>query len=199
MGVSNFLSSLSCELRIIRAKNLEFVNSTGSFFVRYYLSAGKNKKVELNTQEISSKSGLFWNETFCLECLGTQEYLNDLKQQSVIFELRWRSTVPMLGKMRKSRLLGRGEVPWKAVFESENMEVEKWVPIVSAIDRTFEGVKPPSLEVAMKARAPAMEKVEQKKKKLRNWEGCGCKDSGKDECSFADYDMFALAAVLEGL
>ncbi|GLT43959.1 hypothetical protein SLA2020_178800 [Shorea laevis] len=194
MGASNFLSSFSCEVRIIQAKNLE-LNSTGRLFVRYYLSAGRNKRVELNTREISSQSDHFWNETFCLECFGTEESLNDLKQQSVVFELRRRSAVPVLGKMGKSRILGRAEMPWKAVFESENMEMEKWVTMVAMNDRVLEGVKPPSLEVAMKVGAPAMGELEQRKK-LKNPDGCECKDG--HECCFVDHDAFALAAALEG-
>ncbi|KAL6220082.1 hypothetical protein ACLB2K_007839 [Fragaria x ananassa] len=68
MGISLELSSLSCDLRIIQAKNIEFLKTTGNLFVRYYLSAGDGKRVSLNTQEISAKSDHIWNESISLEC-----------------------------------------------------------------------------------------------------------------------------------
>ncbi|KAK4840837.1 hypothetical protein QYF36_019412 [Acer negundo] len=51
-----YLSSLSCEVGIIKAKNIEF--NGGGVFVRYYLSRGNNKRsIQLNSKEISpSKS-----------------------------------------------------------------------------------------------------------------------------------------------
>ncbi|EOX92128.1 hypothetical protein QUC31_003470 [Theobroma cacao] len=206
MGISHYLSSLCCELRILQAKNLE-LKSPGNLFVRYYLTAGNNKRIQVNSQEISSKSELIWNESFSLECLGTEESLNDLKQQTVVFELRWRSTVPVLGRiMGKSQLLGRAEMPWNAVFESPNMEIEKWVTMVSMNDRVLETLKPPSLQVSMKVRGPAIVETEKKKKKKKrkeglknNWDGCGCKDIGGGYCSCADYELFALAAAFEAL
>ncbi|XVF15176.1 hypothetical protein REPUB_Repub09cG0127900 [Reevesia pubescens] len=206
MGVSHFLSSLCCELRILQAKNIE-PKSPGSLFVRFYLSAGNNKKIQLNSQEISSKSELLiWNESFSLECSGAEESLNDLKQQTVVFELRWRSKIPVLGMMGKSQLLGRAEMPWKAVFESPNMEIDKyWVTMVSMNDRVLESLKPPSLQISMKVvRGPAIVEIENKKKKRQerlknNWDGCGCKDIGGRCNSCADYEIFALAAAMEAL
>ncbi|KAJ0096763.1 hypothetical protein Patl1_27238 [Pistacia atlantica] len=112
-----YLSSLSCELRIIKAKNIEFNKSTsnGGFFVRYYLSTCNNKRIELNTKEISPSSGnLIWNESFSLECLGSEDSISNLKQQNVVFELRWRRTTPScLGKKCKSQLLGKAEISWE--------------------------------------------------------------------------------------
>ncbi|XWS44924.1 hypothetical protein CRYUN_Cryun15aG0091900 [Craigia yunnanensis] len=203
MGVSHFLSSLFCELRILQAKNIE-PKSPGNLFIRYYLSAGNNKRIQLNSQEISSKSELIiWNESFSLECSGAEESLNFLKQQTIVFDLRWRSTMPILGKMGKSQLLGRAEMPWKAVFESPNIEIEKyWLTMVPMSDRVIESLKPPSIQISMKlVRGPAIVEIEKKKRKERlknNWDGCGCKDIGGG-CSCADYEMFALAAAMEGL
>ncbi|XWS41559.1 hypothetical protein CRYUN_Cryun17cG0092400 [Craigia yunnanensis] len=203
MGVSHFPSSLCCDLRILQAKNIE-PKSPGNLFVRYYLSAGNNKRIKLNSHEISSKSELIWNESFSLECSGAEESLNDLKQQTVVFELRWRSTMRVLGKMGKSQLLGRAEMPWKAVFESPNMEIEKyWLIMVSMNDRVLESLKPPSLQISMKLiRGPAIVEIEKKNKRKErlknNCDGCGCKDIGGGY-SCADYEIFALAAAMEAL
>ncbi|XVF17236.1 hypothetical protein REPUB_Repub10bG0102500 [Reevesia pubescens] len=206
MGISNFISSLSCELRILQSKNIE-PKSSGNLFVRYFLSAGNNKRIQLNSQEIHSKSEqLIWNESFSLEFSGAEESINDLKQQTLVFELRWRRTIPVVfGKLGKSQLLGRAEMPWKAVFESPNMEIDKyWVTMVSMNDRVLESLKPPSLQISMKVvlRGPAMVEIEKKKKNRKerlnnNWDGCGCKDIGRGCNSCADYEIFALAAVME--
>ncbi|XP_022752279.1 uncharacterized protein LOC111301022 [Durio zibethinus] len=204
MGVSHFLSSLCCELRILQAKNIE-PNSPGNLFIRYYLPAGNNKRIRLNSQKVSSKSELIiWNESFSLECSGAEESVNYLKQQTVVFELRLKSTLPILGKMGKSQLLGRAEMPWKAIFESPNMEIEKyWLTMVSMNDRVLQNLKPPSIQISMKlVRGPAAVEIEKNKKKKEkaknNWDGCGCKDIGRG-CSCADYEIFALAAAMEGL
>ncbi|XP_059639628.1 uncharacterized protein LOC132282002 [Cornus florida] len=196
MDALQYLSSLSCELRIIRAKNMEFVKSTGHLFVRCYLSAGNNKRVRINSQEISSKSDLFWDESFSLECAGTKDSMDMLVQGSVVLELRWRSTVPVLGKLGGSRLLGRGEIPWKTVFESPEMEIEQWFSLVPMSRRVHEDVKPPALQVWMKVRVPAtIETVPRRKNgRLTKWDECGCMAGG---CRCADYEIFALAAALD--
>ncbi|XP_030973356.1 uncharacterized protein LOC115993558 [Quercus lobata] len=197
MGAPQLLSSLSCELRIIQAKNVEF-KSKGSFFVRYYLSAGNNKSIRLNTREISSKSDLSWNESFSLDCFGNQDSMDNLKQESVVFELRWRKKVPVLGKIGGSQLLGRAEIPWKQVFESTNMEIENWVTMVSTRQHVLEGAKPPKLQVGMRIQVPAMVEMEgrtQRKVNKREYE-CGCID-GHDYSTCRDYEIFALTAALE--
>ena len=192
MGAPHLFSSLSCELRIIQAKNVES-KSKGSFFVRYYLSAGNNQTIQLNTREISFKSDLSWNESFSLECHGSQDSMDNLKQQNVVFELRWRDKVPVLGKIGGSQLLGRAEIPWKQVFESPNMEIEKWVTMVSTKGHVL-----PKLQVGMRIQVPAMVEVERRTRgKVNKWDDqCGCKD-GHCYSSCGDYEIFALAAVLE--
>ena len=197
MGAPQLLSSLSCELRIIQAKNVEF-KSKGSFFVRYYLSAGNNKGIRLNTREISSKSDLSWNESFSLDCFGNQDSMDNLKQESVVFELRWRNKVPVLGKIGGSQLLGRAEIPWKQVFESPNMEIENWVTMASTRRHVLEGAKPPKLQVGMRIQVSAMVEMEgrtQRKVNKREYE-CGC-INGHDYSTCGDYEIFALTAALE--
>ncbi|KAI9394310.1 hypothetical protein POPTR_005G076100v4 [Populus trichocarpa] len=190
---------LGIEIEIFQAKNIE-VKSHGSLFVRYYLSAGKNKRIQLKSREISSKSNLFWNESFSLECIGTEDSINNLKQETVVFELRWRNTNPILAKIGGSQLLGRAEVPWKTVLESPNLEMESWVMMVPKKGSVPDDVKPPSVQIAMRARVPEMTEMEKKNRRdgrLRKRDGCGCcKDSG---CRCEDYEIFALVVALEAL
>ncbi|XP_050204687.1 uncharacterized protein LOC126654753 [Mercurialis annua] len=195
--------SLSCEINIVQAKNLN-LKSHGNLFVRYYLSSRNNKRIQLNTQEISSKSNLIWNESFSLECLGTQDSINNLKQETVVFELRWRNTKPILAKIGGSKLVGRAEIPWKTVVESPRMEIEKWVMMVS--EKNCRGVvndyKLPSVQIQMKVKVQEiviLEKMKKRNGKLRDWKNdeCGCcKDSG---CKCQDYEIFALVAAFEAL
>nr|XP_009777404.1 PREDICTED: uncharacterized protein LOC104226976 [Nicotiana sylvestris] len=75
MDNSQIYSSISCEIQIIRARNVEQIRSLGGcLFVRCYLSAGEKQRVQIKTQEILSKSDLSWNESFSLDCLGTGAY-----------------------------------------------------------------------------------------------------------------------------
>ncbi|KAK2657248.1 hypothetical protein Ddye_010300 [Dipteronia dyeriana] len=229
-----YLTSLSCEIGIIKAKNIKLKpnssSTTGGVFVRYYLSGGNNKRsVQLNSQEISSSSSsksdddefmMIWNESFSLECVGTEECIKNLSQQSVVFELRWRpdtkasSLKYILGKKKsKSRLLGRAEIPWKTVFESPNMEIQNWVVMVPkhkvnnsarVLDQDHVlKLAAPSLHVSMKTvidnQVPKM--VEKKKNKSSSWvDECGCSDDHHHGgCNCADYEIFALVAALESL
>ncbi|KAJ6740837.1 hypothetical protein OIU79_000867 [Salix purpurea] len=199
VATQGLMTCLSCEIEILQAKNVEF-KSHGSLFVRYYLSTGNNKRAQLNSREISAKADLFWNESFSLQCSGTEDSINSLKQQTVVFELRWRSTNPILGKVRGSQLLGRAEVPWKTVLESPKLEMEKWVRMVPNKGVVPDDVKPPSVQIAMRVRVPAMAEMEKTKRRngrLKRWDDCGCcQDSG---CRCEDYDIFVLVAALEAL
>ncbi|XP_028116423.1 uncharacterized protein LOC114314157 [Camellia sinensis] len=210
MGAPQDLSSFRCELRIVRAKNIE-LKSNGHLFVRCYLSSGKNNRVRLDSQEISSKSDLFWNETLSLKCSGTQDSMEMLLMQgSVVFELRWRSTVPFIGKIGGSHLLGRAEIPWKTVSQTPEMEIEKWAVMVPKSRRVYEDIKPPTVQVAMKLKVPTVKEAmpvpvpvlmpmtmrkRRNNQRVTNSDECGCMDVG---CNCADYDMFALGAALDG-
>ncbi|KAL7230729.1 hypothetical protein ACSBR2_009083 [Camellia fascicularis] len=194
MGAPQHLSSLSCELRIIKAKNIDSIKSNGHLFVRCYLSAGNNKRVRLESKDISPKS-LVWNESFSLECLGTQASVDMVMQGGVVFELRYRSTLPVLGRIRGSHLLGRANIPWKTVCQSPEMEIEKWVVMV--LSKSRGDVKPPALQMGMKVRVPAVKEAVPRRRERRaaDWIECGCMDG--ECCNCADYEMLALAAVME--
>nr|XP_027075710.1 uncharacterized protein LOC113699541 [Coffea arabica] len=176
---SQCLSSLVCEVSIIRAKNFEF-KSSGDWFVRCCLPTGNNtRRVQLNSKKISSESDLFWDEFFSLECLGTEDAINSLRQGSIVFELR--SIKSVLERLTGgSKIMGRAEIPLENVFESPNIEVETWARMNSKNPRLHQDVKPPQCRL-----------------RRRRWDySCGCKEGG---CQSLDYDLFALGFALEAL
>ncbi|XP_009779194.2 uncharacterized protein LOC107778288 [Nicotiana tabacum] len=203
--------TISCEIQIIRGRNIE-QSSLGknNLFVRCYLPAGGNQRVQLNSQEISASkcdSNLFWDESFSLDCMGTQDSISMLKQGTVIFELRSRKYIPVLGKViGSSQVLGRAEIPWKRVFESTEMEIEEWAIFMatSKSDKRVhnEDVKPPAVKIAMKVKVKEATKV---KKNCTSWdESCACKgycgcNSNSSIFSADDYEIFALGAALDSL
>ncbi|OIT05537.1 PREDICTED: uncharacterized protein LOC109216315 [Nicotiana attenuata] len=201
--------TISCEIQIIRGRNIE-QSSLGksNLFVRCYLPAGNNQRVQLNSQEISSSSkcdsNLFWDDSFSLDCMGTQDSINILKQGTVVFELRSRKYFPVFGKnISGSQLLGRAEIPWKRVFESREMEIEEWAIFMATSKSNKrvnnEDVKPPAVKIAMKVKVKETTKV---KKNNRSWdESCACKGyCGCNGCNIfspQDYEIFALGAALD--
>ncbi|KAL5705282.1 hypothetical protein ACHQM5_023608 [Ranunculus cassubicifolius] len=185
------LSSLNCELKIIRAKNVDFV-SVGSLFVRYFLVTSDDRKVRLSTQEIPSTCDPGWNETITLECLGTEDALDKLKQQSVVFELRWRKQSGVFGKFGGSKLLFRAEIGWKDVLDSSELSVKKWISTAITSKYVTEGQKPPALQIEMKIQDPQVMKMPKSCNLRSNWNECGCKH-GDCRCNGRDDDIFLLA------
>lgn len=192
-------SSISCEIKIIRGRNIEQISSLGksNLFVRCYLPSGNNnQRVKLNSQEISSKSDLFWDESFSLNCMGNQESINIMKQGTIIFELRSRKYLPFFGG---SQVLGRAEIPWKRVFECRAMEIEEWAILMANSKNMNEDVKPPAVKIAIKVKV-----INETTKVRRSWdESCDCKgycgcNSNTIFCA-DDYEIFALGAALDAL
>ncbi|XP_055818507.1 uncharacterized protein LOC129887436 [Solanum dulcamara] len=194
-------SSITCEIQIIKGRNID-QSSLGksNLFVRCYLPAGNNQKVKLNSQEISSKSDLFWDESFSLNCMGNQDSINMMKQGTVVFELRSRKYLPLLGKnISGSQLLGRVEIPWKRVFESTEMEIEEWAIFMATSKNINKDVKPPAVKIAMKVKVNETTKIN---KLRRPWdESCACKGycgCNSNSIFSADaYEIFALGASLD--
>ncbi|KAI3441140.1 uncharacterized protein J3R85_002821 [Psidium guajava] len=207
MGASRPSSSFSCEIRITEAKNMDLVQPNDTVFLRLYLSAGNtNQKIQLNTRELPSpsSSGLHWNESFSLECSGNEDSMKALRQESVVFELRTRSKASILAPIRRrSRVVGRAEIPWRAVLESPGMEMETWVRMGSLPrGRVSEDVKPPSVRIATGLRIADMADVDRRERTrealLKRTGECGCDDCGLSLCSREDYDVFvALAAAVD--
>ncbi|GFP84828.1 hypothetical protein PHJA_000626600 [Phtheirospermum japonicum] len=183
--------SLSLELKIIRARNINHNSSDQDLFVRCYLSAESNKRVKLDSQEISPKSNLTFNQTFSLGCLGSKDAIKCLKQGTIVFELRQRRSATFIGRMIKgSKLLATAEMPWNDVVDVPNMEIEKWVVMVQKTgSRVYDDViKPPAVLIAMKVQESA-EVIE--RKKINEWdEHCGCN-------SCAESEFLAIGAALE--
>ncbi|KAG5093392.1 hypothetical protein JHK84_048980 [Glycine max] len=116
-----------------------------------------------------------------------------LKKESLVVELRQ-------SKIWGSHVVGKGEIPWKAILESPNMEFKEWVKmdLVSGIDCEDVMFKAPQVQVEIKIQVE--KENNNRRKRLNNrWDECGCKQ-GHDQhawCSAEDYDIFALGAVLE--
>ncbi|XP_004502428.1 uncharacterized protein [Cicer arietinum] len=163
----------SCNLRIIQARNVEFIKSTKILFARLYVPVGNNKIIELNNKNISIQSAPFWNESFNLDCLCPLELLERLKKQCLTLELRKRKTWG-------SNIIGKGEIPWKVILESQNMELKKWVKmdLVSGSDCKEGMLKVPQVEVEIKIRVTSVVEMEKQNKKMLNtdWNECGCKN-----------------------
>ncbi|CAN8251573.1 unnamed protein product [Cochlearia groenlandica] len=194
------LGSLKCQVRIVEARNVEYKSQANTLFVRFYLSAGHNRKIQVNTREICSKSdNLVWDQSFGLECQGNEEAVKDLKQQKVVFELRRKKTSSFLRKTSRSEVLGRGEVSWESVFESPGMEIERFIVMGDSKNRFFEDEKPVLLKIALKVQALQMGQMLITKKEKRLEKLSECCDNSRDcgSCKCLDYEAFVLACALD--
>ena len=182
--------AISCELSLIRARNVDLIPTGSSLFVRCYMSAGNKNRVRFQSREVSSSNSV-WNQSFSLDCFGTKESMRSmLLEGTVIFELRCRSGISFFGRTRKSQLLGKAEVPWKSVLESSTMDVEKWA-VMETGKSLRDGVKPPAVQIGMKvdgAAPPAATKAVKQRKSCGD--GCQCK-------SCLNCELFALDGALE--
>ncbi|KAK9678618.1 hypothetical protein RND81_11G223300 [Saponaria officinalis] len=203
-------SSVKCEIRIFGAKNI-VTKKQGSFFIRCYISVGKNKRIQLNTREITSPlkncEYILWDETFSLECTQGSS-IRDLEHEKIVFELRWRNAkTNFLAQMGGSKLLGSSEILLKSVFEEKAWEVQKWVSMLGRDNGTeCWDEKPPALQVGVKVEkawsSKTVSKEEMRRKRrqerLRNLDecGCGCSNGGFC-CTCVDNELFLVAAVLD--
>ncbi|KAI3506464.1 hypothetical protein L1887_28823 [Cichorium endivia] len=206
MDAIKALSSFRFEVKIMSAKNIQVTNSKGYLFVRCYLSAGNNKRVRLESQKVSPNENICWRESFSLDCIARQS-VDAITHGNVVFELRSRtSTTPFLKKfiggnanVRGSQLLGRGEVSWRSILESPNMESERWL----AMRSKKADIKEPSICVSMKIQTPQVEVMNETKTKvfgkLKNKldESCGCSHGHCCETSCIDSELFAIGFALD--
>ncbi|KAL5992380.1 hypothetical protein ACLOJK_013297 [Asimina triloba] len=187
-------TTLKCDLKIIRAKNLEFVPG-GDVFVRYFLctGAGAGKRIRLNTREIPLMDEPCWNERASLQCQSSTDTLKELKQQSVVFELRWRSATPVIGRMVGSKLLGRAEVAWSDVLGSTNASMEKWVTLTTKSGAVL-GLKQPALQLGFRVEiVEDVERMHTRRCRSMKWDDCGCRHG---DCNARDEEIFSTAAAL---
>ncbi|XP_042038738.1 uncharacterized protein LOC121784624 [Salvia splendens] len=179
MDSQTISSSFNLELRLIRARNI--FAKTREVFVRCYIPTTSNKRIRLESQQISSHSNLTWNQTFSLNCSGTPQTIQTLNQGTIVFELRCRSSATLVSR----KLLARAEMPWNDVVGIPN---EKWIVMTAKDGYVYtDDVKPPALQIATKVE----EVGEVKRRKEYN---CDCMDCGCNYC--VDYDFFALGAAL---
>jgi hypothetical protein len=200
MGVmEKKLRSLKCQVRIVEARNVEIKSQASTLFVRFYLSAGHNRKIEVNTRELSSKSDqLMWDQSFGLECQGDEAAVKELKQQRVVFELRRKKKSTFIRKSSKSEVVGRGEVSWESVFESPGMEIERLVVMGESKNWVLEDERPLLLKIALKVQAlEEMEKMLIKNDKKTEKLCCVCSSRDCGSCSCLDYEAFALVCALD--
>ncbi|XP_026437739.1 uncharacterized protein LOC113335951 [Papaver somniferum] len=196
MATCENCSSLNCELRIIRAKNLDF-STNGTLFVRYYILNETSERIRLNTREVASSSVCdpCWNHSISLECSRDKDVIDKLSQQTIVFELRSRSTKSIFGR---SKVLGTAEISWLEVLESTELSIEKWVPTISKSNSISDNSKPASLQIGMKITVPetihTLKNKSQTRFSTKNWKECGCKHGG---CTDTNEDVFAVAATLE--
>ncbi|KAG7554782.1 hypothetical protein ISN44_As11g009850 [Arabidopsis suecica] len=195
MGIVENIRSLKLDVKIVEARNVELKLSPTTLFVRFYLHAGNNSKIELNTAEICSRSDkevVIWNQSFGLECQGNETGVQELKQQSVVFELRRRNTTSFLKKWSRSELVGRGKISWKSVIESDGMEIERFVVMDETKDRVLEDCdKPLLLKIALKVQASKPVNTK------RVEDLCECRDCRR--CNCLDYEAFVVACALAGI
>ncbi|GKD33998.1 C2 calcium/lipid-binding domain-containing protein CaLB [Tanacetum coccineum] len=185
------LSYLCCELKIMNAKNIQVDNSNGCLFIRCYLSSGNNKRVRLDSRQVSPNGSFSWNESFSLDCIGTKQSMDMIIHGTIVLELRWRSSTPAL--FGGSQLLGRSEVSWRGVFESPNMEMERWVMMKTK----NKNVKAPSVRIAMKIKAPNGVRLVERKRKNKWDESCGCCHGDFCNSACIHSELFIIGAALD--
>ncbi|XP_047335737.1 uncharacterized protein LOC124939296 [Impatiens glandulifera] len=195
---------INCDLRIIRAKNVE-MKSEGQLFVRCFLPAGNSQRVRIDTREILlGSSPLVWDQSFSLECHDNNFIMSG--PMLIEVELRWRSVVPVIGKLRGSQLLGRAEIPWENITmdSPKIMKMEKWL-IMNSSGGAKHGhdVKTSAVEISLMVTLPATNcligDVESRRKRRRRnrmvnaEEHCGCNRNS------LSYEVLAMAAAFEVL
>ncbi|KAL4579755.1 hypothetical protein LXL04_015920 [Taraxacum kok-saghyz] len=199
-------SSFHFELKIVSAKNIQVTNSKDYLFVRCYLSAGNNKRVRLESQEVFQNQLIFWKESFSLDVIATQP-MDAIVQGTVIFELRSRTNTTSVlqhliganAKRRGSQLLGRCEVSWRSIFESPNTESERWLVLRPKKAKT----KAPSICVSVKIQTPQVEIMNETKTKDFNKqknkldESCGCSYGQYCEHWCTDTELFSIGFVMD--
>ncbi|XP_058096340.1 uncharacterized protein LOC131242004 [Magnolia sinica] len=187
---------VSSVLAIWRMQKLEKGSVGKVLFVRYYLVGKTGERIRLNSREISSTCDLYWNEHISLECCGAADPMKDLSQQSVVFELRWRSTAPIIGRIVGSKLLGRAEIAWRDVLGSTGMSMEKWTTLATP-GTIVVGLKPPALQLEMKVRLSDQKVGHVNSRRTVGSRRCKEYSCRHDACNGVDNEIFALAAALE--
>ncbi|PWA85816.1 C2 calcium/lipid-binding domain, CaLB [Artemisia annua] len=203
------ISCLHFEFKIMAARNIKVTDSKGYMFIRYFLPAGNNRRVRLDSHKIAPNGNVSWNKSFSLDCVGIMQSMDKMiQEEKIAFELRWRSsTISMVktiiggnGILGGSQLLGRAEMPWKSIFESPNMEVERWLVMTSK----KHAVKAPSIHLYMKIQVNPSEVVMKESRTKNadvlknNWdESCGCSHGHCCQTSCTASELVAIGFALD--
>lgn len=193
MSEAHDSSHLKCELKVVRLANFDH-DLPGSLYVRYYIFAGNGRRIRIDTRGIQPTSNPCWNELASVECWGALDPIVELlEHRGIVFELRWRRTVPVLGRLAGSKLLGRGKLAWKDVLGTSDMSLERWVSFVTK-SRASNGLKSPTLFIEMKVNVMNV-KSRGRVGQLMSWKDCGCK-----HCDWigSEEDMFQAATIVDG-
>lgn len=147
-------------LKIMEARNI-VVKPAGckraSMFVKYHLRAGRGEgnNVAVNIREEPATPDPHWKQTFQLECRRSP---CELQKESVIFELRKRRRIRILGinMFRSSNVIGWVEIPWKDLFASPTLSITTWFPLLCSDTSTAIGGSqwPPSLHLRISLNPP---------------------------------------------
>ncbi|KAG1366508.1 putative C2 calcium-dependent membrane targeting [Cocos nucifera] len=194
MSQSHDPPHLKYELKVVRLANFD-PDLPGSLFVRYYIFAGNGRRIRIDTREIKSTSNPCWNELASVECWGALDTIAELlEHQSIVFELRWRRTTPILGRFTGSKLLGRGKLAWKDVLATCDVSLERWVSFVTT-SRASNGLKSPTLFIEMKVNVMNVRYKGRVGRLMSYWRDCGCK-----HCDWigSEEDMFQAATIVDG-
>lgn len=201
-------SSFTFELTILQAKNTDSLPDGSNLFVRFYLPTAGGQRIHLDTVDVPA-AACSWDEAYSLQCSGSEDTIKELKQESVVFELRQRRRRRRMALFggSSSKLLGTAELPWRKAFEAPDMKIEKWVPVIPSASISEEGEKPPSIRVAMnirsgseKAEGRRAQRRQSRKKRVEEGECCcGGRCDGQWGCGCGEeyYHVFAMAAALE--
>ena len=186
------MAQVHCELNIIRLTNLDADLPSGKLFIRYYVYAGRGRRIRIDTREILSTCDAHWDEQSSLECeVASGSRKEAICAHNVVFELRWRRSKPFFfGTKAKSKLLGRGEVAWEDVSGLGGVPVEKRVGFITK-KPVPEGEKPSMLVVRMGIRVRDLE-VREKRTVVHEMGSNECKC---ESCGWvgSEEDMFLAA------
>ncbi|XP_073006009.1 uncharacterized protein [Typha latifolia] len=186
MAHCHHLLNFKFEVKVVKLENFN-LDLQGSIFIRYYVSAGRRRRICIDTREIPSTSNPCWNELALVECRGPSDSIGELRgQQSLVFELRWSRTASVFRRVAGSKLLGKAEVTRKDAIGSTGMFKKRFGLCTS---QSIKGLPPPTLLVEMKLQ------VADAISKRISWSKCNC-----SECEWigSEEDMFQAATIIDG-
>ncbi|XP_078151894.1 uncharacterized protein LOC144547179 [Carex rostrata] len=140
---------LKFDVKVVKLANFIGKGSDEKLFIRYYIPAFGDRRIQVDTKEFQPSNNVSWNECASFVCHVNSDQIGQLDSSRITFELRSKTTRQIFGGTR-SKLLGGGEILWKDVLESKGMQLEKWVKF-SQKSGKLDGLKLPNLLVEMKA------------------------------------------------